>query len=495
MDTTREWLWKAFGSTRRVEDVYLSGKARRSHSSSLSSGIRSGTSYKDIVVGGRTGGDREGVSGKNWEEEGKKATGEWGIQTLGESKIRLRGDHDIRERLKRSMVGESLNPYDFEMLTNLIKSEWEAIEEVKMMGAMKMLIIFDSCQSLDMALELEWWYQHFIEIRRWSTKEGKVLKVQEEEGGHYSSFKILVEANAGPAIRAFATVVIENEEFTIFIKEEGGTENREKCRSEERTKVLMEANGETNREAPILNEQRDEAANDESEEVGHAKNNNGPIGAANEKENSGSPTKMVTHNDDRRTNEIIKEWEEDCYQKIDNVGLDNSGDSMGPNSRVADGQDGIGLERLIEVDEEGINVENNQAGSSSLSTPPGFDRILPSQSDTAKNDSDGASGTRRKKAKQINRKTVRRTTLRLSDKIKENAPKQKEAAKKKIENYGKIREEERLGIDPTYEERAKKYLRADTKEKAKTSTSKAKKQRQKRDNVSKEVGESCPVDK
>ncbi|MED6128026.1 hypothetical protein PIB30_093660 [Stylosanthes scabra] len=360
VDTTKEWLWKVFSSTGKVEDVYLSGKTRRSNPLRFVF-VR----YKSLGKrGGRTGGNREVEASGSREGKEKKETGEWGIQALGESKIMLEGDRDIRERLQRSMVGETLNPYDFVTLKKIFKTEWSAIEYVKMMGAMKILIIFDSCQSLEAAIDSEWWDQHFIEVRKWSSKEvcrtrkvwleitdrnvwGRVLQLEEEEGEHYSAFKVLVEANAGPAIRAFATVVVDDEEFTIFVKEEGGMRSREVCMSEEAIvqtgdnrevcrdlsldssagqirppQAAVEAEAETDeskvgetQQTPILDEQRNEEANDSVEVVGLAKNNNGPSVDGVEMESLGRPTRTVTHNDDRRTDEIIQEWEEDCYQK------------------------------------------------------------------------------------------------------------------------------------------------------------------------------------
>ncbi|MED6225438.1 hypothetical protein PIB30_093734 [Stylosanthes scabra] len=175
------------------------------------------------------------------------------LRTLGESKIFLEGDKVWKEMLDQCLVGEALNPIHFEELKKALMNDWVSMEAVKMMGSIKALMIFDSAQSMQSALQLDSLRKHLLEVRRWSIGEvnrsrklwleiigllihgwtrdnmlkignvwGRVLEVEEAEETHYSFFRVLVAANASPAIRAWATIVIDNKNFDIFVKEDGG---------------------------------------------------------------------------------------------------------------------------------------------------------------------------------------------------------------------------------------------------------------------------------
>ncbi|MED6120835.1 hypothetical protein PIB30_024711 [Stylosanthes scabra] len=76
---------------------------------------------------------------------------------------------------------------------------------------------------------------------------GRVMRVQEGEGGHFNSFWVLVDSNVAPMIQAMATMVIEGESFLIVIREVGGDAlwilddaNEEKRRKQKETLLEIE---------------------------------------------------------------------------------------------------------------------------------------------------------------------------------------------------------------------------------------------------------------
>ncbi|MED6148595.1 hypothetical protein PIB30_054566 [Stylosanthes scabra] len=93
------------------------------------------------------------------------------FQTLGDSKIHLEENKEVREMLKRSLVGETLNPLNFEELSKAIRSKWHTIESVNMIGSMKMLMTFGTVEDMEEAEKSELLLNYFIEIRRWTTGE------------------------------------------------------------------------------------------------------------------------------------------------------------------------------------------------------------------------------------------------------------------------------------------------------------------------------------
>ncbi|MED6217559.1 hypothetical protein PIB30_018953 [Stylosanthes scabra] len=142
-----------------------------------------GNSYKEALL-----------NGKNNIENGE-ASVDNGLRMLGNSKITLKGDEQLREMLGRCLVGETLNPVDFDTLKRQIKDDWSDVEDVRMMGAMKALVICNSKQSMEAMLEADALQKHFLETRRWTV---------------------------GPLIRTWVTIEVDEEQFEIFIKEEGG---------------------------------------------------------------------------------------------------------------------------------------------------------------------------------------------------------------------------------------------------------------------------------
>ncbi|MED6185167.1 hypothetical protein PIB30_054467 [Stylosanthes scabra] len=50
---------------------------------------------------------------------------------------------------------------------------------------------------------------------------GRVIKTVEDAGGHFNSFRVLVESNTGPSIQAFIDVVLDQDTFKLYVREVG----------------------------------------------------------------------------------------------------------------------------------------------------------------------------------------------------------------------------------------------------------------------------------
>ncbi|MED6138653.1 hypothetical protein PIB30_076464 [Stylosanthes scabra] len=372
---------------------------------------------------------------------------------------------------------------------------------------------------------------------------GRVLGIEMEEGGHYSSFRVLVVANSSPRIRTFATVVIENENFIIFVNEEGGPGIEYGANMER--KALSNGAGETTnanrrcdnminsvgdvaiRPVPIMSGEGSKAAEDEESKVGETEhaitgrdedsNNwagvNGPIVGIEATNTSSSPTKTRTLDDDRRTGDVLLEWEEVLYQKPnDMVDGPHEEDTLRdvvettpclPNGPVDD----LLIQNLDRANEEGI-----ESNSLDVSIPPGFERnalqVLASCEERAPEKRE------RKKKKHNGSRHSNPMSLKLKDRIKERARKQKETSKKKKSTQTRIREEEeirfwqssedeienteeaaddawwvgtKVGIGTDCKDRARKHLRSKAEEVALAEGAKSQKRRKGRNKEHKEL--------
>ncbi|MED6115336.1 hypothetical protein PIB30_089470 [Stylosanthes scabra] len=128
--------------------------------------------------------------------------------------------------------------------------DWCKITEVKMMGALKVVVTFDSRESMLMAEKSPFLLNHFIEVRRWSPGEsniarrvwleiyglpvhvwnepnmvkvgevwGKVIRVKVENEEHYNKFNVLVDIGFGSTIQARLRIKVEEEEFLLYTRE------------------------------------------------------------------------------------------------------------------------------------------------------------------------------------------------------------------------------------------------------------------------------------
>ncbi|MED6200566.1 hypothetical protein PIB30_086432 [Stylosanthes scabra] len=163
---------------------------------------------------------------------------------------------------------------------------------------------------------------------------GHVVQIEEEEGGHFNFFRVQIIANVGPMIRAFANV--EDEERTRTSGErlidnigvsgdqsESGQKRTEELRTPKERHVDNTAeNGivamdglnvpatEVEAEQSKVGETQSPRRDGEDEGRNGA-DNRSPIVLFEEKENGPSPTKTKSLHDDRRTEDVIREWSEE----------------------------------------------------------------------------------------------------------------------------------------------------------------------------------------
>ncbi|MED6170284.1 hypothetical protein PIB30_029403 [Stylosanthes scabra] len=122
-----------------------------------------------------------------------------------------------------------------------------------MLGSKKLLMIFDTRRSMEEVAGLAFMLNHFIKVRPWTTSEanrsrrvwlkgigrplhawsrenmarigriwGPVIYVEDTQDQQYSAFKVMVDIGLGPNIQAMLKVIVEGEEFLIYVKETSG---------------------------------------------------------------------------------------------------------------------------------------------------------------------------------------------------------------------------------------------------------------------------------
>ncbi|MED6219590.1 hypothetical protein PIB30_037124 [Stylosanthes scabra] len=93
------------------------------------------------------------------------------LQTFGNSKIYLEESKALKEKLRRCVIGEALDPINVESLLQEVKSDCNCLEEVRMLGAMTVMMVFDSTQNMDKMMESNTLAKHFLKIRKWTSGE------------------------------------------------------------------------------------------------------------------------------------------------------------------------------------------------------------------------------------------------------------------------------------------------------------------------------------
>ncbi|MED6133242.1 hypothetical protein PIB30_026567 [Stylosanthes scabra] len=420
-DATLQWLWKVFGSTGRVLDVYLSRKVRPKNPLKFAF-IRYGTkeeaqktieqldgwlvwgnkirltesryrrdSSSDMrnngvqsdgrrMVGRQENGNTTEVATKKDKtykeillnakenEAARNVEGGFGLQTLGDSKIYLEEDSMKTDLINRSLVGETLEPYNFDELKEAVIGDWSSMIGVRMFGPMKILMIFHSAKDADEALNSGVLNRHFLEVRKCSVGEtnrnrkcwimvtglplqgwtrdnmekiamvwGRVVQIEEEAGEHFNFFRAQVVANIGPAICVIANIQVAVAEKTVA----GAVEAEESRAGETQPSPILEANDGnvgTDNTGPILEEEE---------------NGIGP-----------SPTRTKSLHDDRRTEKVIQEWDDTLFQKP-------NASQTSPNN----------VSNSPVVDTDPILYSTQE--SDELSAPPGFEKPMNAEIETA----------------------------------------------------------------------------------------------------------------
>ncbi|MED6187460.1 hypothetical protein PIB30_076651 [Stylosanthes scabra] len=84
------------------------------------------------------------------------------------SKVLLQMVEEEREKMVRSLVGEIVNPMNFEEVKKAIMMDWHTLVGVRSMGTKMVVLTFDSVENMEEALRSPFLLNHLIDIRRWS---------------------------------------------------------------------------------------------------------------------------------------------------------------------------------------------------------------------------------------------------------------------------------------------------------------------------------------
>ncbi|MED6125319.1 hypothetical protein PIB30_067359 [Stylosanthes scabra] len=287
-DTTREWLLKEFNKVGKVMDVYLSMKRREKNPMRFAF-VRFGTVEKARKAIEQY--DRWRFWG--WEKYRAKQS-----QELEESKIKLVSDAMAIEKLGRCLIGETLEPYDYDPLRRSLFNEELSILDEKMLGSMKVIMKFDSNRSLEEAYKSPILHNRFIEIRKWSPgATNGTRRIWIEVTGlplhgwiTENMTKVGSVWGKGPMIQAFEDVEIDGEVFRILVREVGSA------------KVFLEDKNEPEE----VHKEAEEPKGAPEKLTGDEEVQNWAQLEESNKVVEESPTRIRTHEDDRRTEEIAK---------------------------------------------------------------------------------------------------------------------------------------------------------------------------------------------
>ena len=73
--------------------------------------------------------------------------------------------------LSRSVVGVSIQPMDFNELSEKLKRDWYTDVDIKPMGTFKTLVISKSPEEMEVAFKSDYLLNHIVEVRKWSVEE------------------------------------------------------------------------------------------------------------------------------------------------------------------------------------------------------------------------------------------------------------------------------------------------------------------------------------
>ncbi|MED6119374.1 hypothetical protein PIB30_011177 [Stylosanthes scabra] len=177
-DVTLGWLWKVFSSIGEVVDL-VESRYKRSVNDSAEK------EQKGDRWNANNGGSVRNIEATKQGKSYKDAV--------------LNGSNDGgAEKMKRSLVGETMCPFDFNTLKEVVLEECTNVQEGSMIGSMKMLLTKGETNRLRRC----WVEVVGLPLHGWSVEN--MRKIGEVWGR---------------VIEAFADVVIDEEIFRIFVKE------------------------------------------------------------------------------------------------------------------------------------------------------------------------------------------------------------------------------------------------------------------------------------
>ena len=316
-------------------------------------------SFRDVVMGESS---RQGLQG-NQRVVHKKNNDDDDSSKFDKTRV-VYGETNVEfvQELQRSLVGETLKPLELAVVGEDLMNAFPNIESIREMGAYKMLITFCSMESRDEALNErdEILKRHFDDIRVWSSEEtcqtrrvwvevfgvplqawtpenfkrigeqwGTVVRCDNRimQKSSFNSALILMDTCNNPYIQGSVYFSIEGNGYDIFVKEVA------RCRSEQETHVedplVMDYNGgkqtpasaterkRHNRQHPILYDVSKpmmtqtaplwgmtNVINDDSARCMNVENQ---VGGNNGQSLSGIGSQTIGLEDDRRTEEVLRD--------------------------------------------------------------------------------------------------------------------------------------------------------------------------------------------
>ena len=214
---------------------------------------KEGRSYRDAL--------KEGVQKTHTNKDQKTHTvsGKQQWNREGEPKMKIVYGTSCQSQLQtleKSLIGETLRPVDFKMLSEEVIKNVEGVSEVCELGAYKALIVFESKQSMEEQLskcnqelskffedvriwcEEEWcqtrrvWIECFgIPIHAWSNENikkigeewGAVVCLDEltEAGKSFSTARMLIDTCLWQNIQGWVYFSIDGKGYDVYVKEVG----------------------------------------------------------------------------------------------------------------------------------------------------------------------------------------------------------------------------------------------------------------------------------
>ncbi|MED6124575.1 hypothetical protein PIB30_060100 [Stylosanthes scabra] len=334
-DATYQWLWKVFSNTGKVVDIFLSRKIRKSNPLKFAF-IRYRTREEmertaEQLDGWIVWGSRVRIAEPEYRRSDKTVFGDTRIPNDKEKE--RTEDEPVKTQFHNRSYKDALlekehetgyrNQYDSGRLQTLVIKDWHTLQEVKMMGSIELLMTFDTVANIGEPEKSCYLFNHFIEVRRWTTGEVNGVRRKWLEVTGLPAHGVLVDSNVGPGIQALASVVIEEECFQIFFKEVGDVVPWmvEDEMTKDRDKLIM-----------TLHESNEAEAGDD-----HAQNYSLDLGEQNNWQMGISREEASAEEDEvskvGETQQVTRTVDDEAVMDRDSNGLP-SNDSVGPEKRL-----------------------------------------------------------------------------------------------------------------------------------------------------------------
>ncbi|MED6224891.1 hypothetical protein PIB30_088507 [Stylosanthes scabra] len=348
-----------------------------------------------------------------------------------------KANRDNIEWLQRSLVGETLMPYNYNELKGKVICDWDSMERASMLGSMKLLMVFNSVESMEEAFNSPQLWNHFLEVRKWSSGEANSSRrAWIEVIGlllHGWSEENIRRIGEGPMIQALVDVFIEGEAFRILVREIGSM-NTYQVGKLVQMGVVDENDGEAR------NKMEDEGM----EQDGNM-DNGGHEGEAGEDErleeefetSRVEETQMMRVQEAGQTEDWVDNRQVIVGSSIDNPTKTQTWDIDRMTEEVirervqVNQTNPIGPELEVDSDEAQVLVDDPDSKA-----PPGFDTILAKERCLQKGKAKAR--VERKEKVESSKRKKKRTTIKLKEILADKARRVTRASTKKIRKVESI---------------------------------------------------------